>query len=106
MKALAVTASARHPQLANAPAAPEAGFPDLIVTSWQAAAAPVRTPREIVAKLHEATVRALRAPEVHERLTAIGFDVVAGSAEEFGRFMKSEVDRWTRVVQRGGIQPD
>jgi tripartite-type tricarboxylate transporter receptor subunit TctC len=106
MKALAVTAQARHAQLAQVPAAPEAGFPDLIVTSWQAAAAPIRTPREIVAKLSDATVRALRSPDVRERLTAIGFDVVAGSAEEFGRFMKSEVDRWTRVVERGGIKPD
>ncbi len=106
MKALAVTALARHPQLSNVSSAPEAGFPDLIVTSWQAAAAPVKTPREVVAKLHDATVRALRAPDVRERLTAIGFDVVAGSQEEFGQFMKAEVDRWTRVVQRGGIQPD
>ena len=106
MKALAVTATSRHPQLAGVPAAPEAGFPDLIVTSWQAAAAPVKTPREIVAKLNDAAVRALRSPEVRDRLTAIGFDVVAGSAEEFGRFMQAEVDRWTRVVERGGIKPD
>jgi len=39
-------------------------------------------------------------------MNQIGFDVVAGSAEEFGRFMKAEVDRWTRVVERGGIKPD
>jgi tripartite-type tricarboxylate transporter receptor subunit TctC len=106
MKALAVTAQARHPQLASVPAAPEAGFPNLIVTSWQAAAAPIKTPREIVARLNEATVRALRSPDVRERLTAIGFDVVAGSAEEFGRFMQAELDRWTKVVERGGIQPE
>ncbi len=57
-------------------------------------------------KAQRAAVRALRSPDVRERMTAIGFDVVAGSAEEFGQFMKAEVDRWTRVVQRGGIQPD
>jgi tripartite-type tricarboxylate transporter receptor subunit TctC len=106
MKALAVTAGKRHPQLPEVPAAGEAGFPDLVVTSWQAAAAPAKTPREIVAKLNEATVKALRAPDVSERMKQIGFDVVAGTPEEFGKFMKAEVDRWSAVVQRGGIKAE
>jgi tripartite-type tricarboxylate transporter receptor subunit TctC len=84
----------------------ESGYPDLIVTSWQAAAAPAKTPRDIVARLNEASVKALRSPDVRERLTQIGFDVVAGTPEEFGKFMKNEVDRWTRVVKQGGIKPD
>jgi tripartite-type tricarboxylate transporter receptor subunit TctC len=106
MKALAVTAKTRHPQLPDVPTVVEAGFPDLVVTSWQAAAAPARTPREIVAKLNDATVKALRSPEVAERMNQIGFDVVASSPEQFGRFMREEVERWTRVVQKGGIKPD
>jgi tripartite-type tricarboxylate transporter receptor subunit TctC len=106
MKALAVTAKARHPQLADVPTVAEAGFADLVVTSWQAAGAPVKTPREVVAKLNDAMVRALRSPDVRERMTQIGFDVVAGTPEEFGAFMKAEVDRWTRVVEKGGIKPD
>jgi tripartite-type tricarboxylate transporter receptor subunit TctC len=106
MKALAVTAGKRHPQLPDVPSAGEAGFPELVVTSWQAAAAPAKTPREIVAKLNEATVKALRAPDVSERMKQIGFDVVAGTPEEFGRFMQQEVDRWTKVVQRGGIKAE
>jgi len=106
MKALAVTAKARNPQLPNVPTTAEGGFPDLVVTSWQAAAAPAKTPREIVAKLNDAAVKALRAPDVRERMSQIGFDVVAGTPEEFGRFMKEEVDRWTEVVNRGGIKPE
>jgi tripartite-type tricarboxylate transporter receptor subunit TctC len=106
MKALAVTAGKRHPQLPDVPSAGEAGFPELVVTSWQAAAAPAKTPREIVAKLNEATVKALRSPDVSERMKQIGFDVVAGTPEEFGRFMQQEVDRWTKVVQRGGIKAE
>ena len=46
------------------------------------------------------------APEVRERMTAIGFDVVAGTPEEFGQFMKAEVERWTKVVERGAIKPE
>jgi tripartite-type tricarboxylate transporter receptor subunit TctC len=106
MKALAVTAKTRHPQLPDVPTVVEAGLPDLVVTSWQAVAAPAKTPREVVAKLSDATVKALRSPEVSERMNQIGFDVVASSPEEFGRFMREEVNRWTRVVQKGGIKPD
>ena len=106
MKALAVTAKSRHPQLADVATVAEAGFPDLVVTSWQAAAASAKTPRDVVAKLHDATVRALRSPEVRERMTQIGFDVVAGTPDEFGQFMKAEVERWTKVVERGGIKPE
>jgi tripartite-type tricarboxylate transporter receptor subunit TctC len=54
----------------------------------------------------KATVKALRSPDVSERMSQIGFDVVASSPEEFGRFMREEVNRWARVVQKGGIKPD
>jgi tripartite-type tricarboxylate transporter receptor subunit TctC len=106
MKALAVTAKARHAQLPEVPAVGEAGMPDLVVTSWQAAAAPAKTPREVVARLNEATVKALRAPDVSARMNQIGFDVVASSPEEFASFMKGEVERWTRVVAKGNIKPE
>jgi tripartite-type tricarboxylate transporter receptor subunit TctC len=106
LKALGVTSKSRMPQLPEVPTMAESGYPDLVVTSWQAAGAPARTPREIIARLNEASVRALRSPEIRDRLTQIGFDVVASTPEEFGQFMKAEVDRWTSVVQRGGIKPD
>src|SRR3954467_6269283 len=106
MKALAVTAKTRNPQLPDVPTVVEAGMPDLVVTSWQAAAAPAKTPREVVQKLNDAMVKALRSPEIRERMNQIGFDVVASSPEEFGRFMREEVDRWARVVQKGNIKPD
>ena len=51
-------------------------------------------------------VKALRSPDVSERMAQIGFDVVASSPDEFGKFMRDEVGRWTRVVQKGGIKPD
>ena len=106
MKALAVTAKARHAQLPDVPNAAEAGAPDLVVTSWQAAAAPAKTPKEIVARLNDAMVKALRSPDVSQRMQQIGFDVVASSPDEFGAFMKGEVERWTRVVQKGNIKPE
>ena len=106
IRALAVTGRARATQLPDVPTMAESGYPDLVVTSWQAAAAPAKTPREIVARLNDAAVKTLRSPDIRERLTQIGFDVVASTPEEFGKFMKDEVERWTRVVKRGGIKPD
>jgi tripartite-type tricarboxylate transporter receptor subunit TctC len=106
LRALAVTARTRAPLLPEVPTMAEAGYPELVVTSWQAAAAPAKTPREVVARLNDASVRALRSPEVRERLTQIGYDVVASTPEEFGKFMQEEVARWTKVVERGGIKPD
>jgi tripartite-type tricarboxylate transporter receptor subunit TctC len=106
IRALAVTGRSRAAQLPDVPTMAESGYPDLIVTSWQAAGAPAKTPKEIVARLNDAAVKSLRSPDVRERLTQIGFDVVASTPEEFGKFMQEEVDRWTRVVQRGGIKPD
>jgi tripartite-type tricarboxylate transporter receptor subunit TctC len=106
MKALAVTAKARHPQLPQVPSVTEAGVPDVVVTSWQAAAAPAKTPKEVVDRLHGAMVKALRSPDIAERMNQIGFDVVASSPEEFAAFMKGEVERWTRVVAKGNIKPE
>src|SRR5437667_76713 len=106
IRALAVTANSRAAALPDVPTMAEAGYPGLIVTSWQAAAAPAKTPREVVARLNDTMVKALRSPDVRDRLTAIGFDVVASTPEQFGQFMKNEVERWTQVVQRGGIKPD
>ncbi len=106
LRPLAVTAKARVPTIPDVPTMAEAGFPDLVVTSWQAAGAPAKTPRDIVLKLNDAAVKALRSPEIRERLSGIGFDVVASTPEEFGQFMQAEVERWTAVVQRGNIQPN
>ena len=106
IRPLAVTARSRAAALSDVPTMVEAGFPELVVTSWQAAAAPAKTPREVIVKLNDAAVKALRSPEIRDRLIGIGFDVVATSPEEFGQFMNAEIDRWTKVVQRGGIKPD
>ncbi len=106
MKACAVTAKARHAPRPDVPSVAEAGLPQLVVTSWQAAAAPAKTSREIVERLNQAAVKALRSPDIAERMAQIGFDVVASTPEEFAKFMHDELGRWTQVVQRGGITPD
>src|SRR5258706_5270443 len=106
MKALAVTAPTPHPQLPNVPTTVEAGFPDLVVTSWQAVAAPAKTPREIVAKLNDASAPALRSPEIRASTTQIRVDVVARTSVGLCRFIQEEGQAGTKVVDPGDTQPD
>jgi tripartite-type tricarboxylate transporter receptor subunit TctC len=63
---------------------------------------PVKTPREVVQKNNALINEALRQPDVRERLTAIGFDVVGGGAEENADYLRREVARWSRMVQLTG----
>jgi tripartite-type tricarboxylate transporter receptor subunit TctC len=106
LRALAVTSKARSPLLPDVPTMIESGLPGFEVTSWQAVATTKGTPREAVATLQSAVAKALRSPDVEERLTKIGFDVVASTPEQFGAFMKAEIERWRKVVTTSGIQPD
>ena len=84
----------------------EAGFPEHRGDVMAGGRAPAKTPRDVVAKLNEAVVKALRSPDVRERMSQIGFDIVAGTPEEFGTFMQDEVSRWTQVVNRGNIKTE
>lgn len=106
LKAIAITSRQRHPVLPNVPTVIESGIPDFEVTSWQAMMAPANVPAPILARLNAEAVAALKHPEATQRLEQIGFTVVAGSAEEYGRFQRAEIERWRRVVQTAGIRAE
>ena len=61
-------------------------------------------PREIVAKLHEATVKALRLPDVQEKLAAQGWDLTGSTPAEFAIFLRAEAEKWSKVVKSAGIK--
>ncbi|MFC3126559.1 Bug family tripartite tricarboxylate transporter substrate binding protein [Pseudoroseomonas globiformis] len=106
LRALMVTDSKRHRTLPNVPTAAEAGMEDFIVTSWQAVMAPAGLPPAVAKQLHGAVTEALLHPDVKPRMEQIGFDVVANTPEEFGRFQQAEIGRWREVIQRAGIKPE
>ncbi len=104
LRALAVTAPERHPQMPDVPTMAEAGFADFNVTSWQAMMGPANLPTPIRDRVAEEARKALRAPDSAERLTRMGFDVVASTPEEFRTFQAAEVKRWTEVVKAAKIE--
>lgn len=103
LRALAVTAAKRFPGLAEVPTVIEAGVPGYDVASWNALAAPAKTPRPVVDKVRAALVRALAAPEVQKRYAELGVEGRASTPEELKDFYAAETKRWTRVVERAGI---
>ena len=103
LKALAVTSDKRADALPDVPTIAEAGVADLVVYSWQAAAAPKGLPAEVRAKLETELNAAANAPDVKKQFTHLGFDVVATTGAQFADFLKAEVDRWKTVVETGKI---
>ena len=103
LRALAVTAGKRQPQLPDVPTVQEAGVRGYDVASWNALAAPAKTPRAVIDKVHEALVKALAAPDVQKRFAELGVEGRPSSPDHLRDFYASETRRWTQVVERAKI---
>jgi tripartite-type tricarboxylate transporter receptor subunit TctC len=106
LRAIAVAANKRLPQLPNVPTMAEAGLPDFEVSSWNGLFAPARTPPEIIARLHSEAVKALAAPDVREKLLAQGAEPVGSTPEEFRAYIRAEIEKWGRVIRASGARVD
>jgi tripartite-type tricarboxylate transporter receptor subunit TctC len=106
MRALGVTTTARIAALPDVPTIAEAGVPGFEAVQWGGLLVRTGTSRDIIARLHKETTAILRTPEVKDRLSADGNEVVAGTPEEFGALIKAEIVKWARVVKAAGIQPE
>lgn len=102
LRALAVTGMQRDPTLPDVPTVTESGIKGYDVVVWLGVMAPARTPPEIINRLNEAMVRALREPEVSARLKEFGMQVYASSPSEFARFLSAERAKWEPIVRTSG----
>ncbi len=103
LRVMAVAARGRQVALAGVPTLAEAGFPEFENSSWVGFFAPAHTPLVIAERLNRAIRESLRAPEVMQRLDALGFVPEAGSQAEFAAFIRGELSKWARVVQVTGF---
>jgi tripartite-type tricarboxylate transporter receptor subunit TctC len=103
LKPLAISSEKRNPALPEVPTLAEAGYSDIVVYSWQAAAAPKGLPKDVRTKLDKAAIDALKSPEVTTKFNDLGFEVVANSSDEFATFLGTELARWKSVIETGNI---
>lgn len=105
LRALGVTGSERSSVLPDLPTVAEAGVPGYEATQWYGLFAPAKTPKEIIGKLHGAMTAVLHSPPVKEKFTSDGAQPVGNTPEEFARVLRSETEKWAKVVRIAGIEP-
>jgi tripartite-type tricarboxylate transporter receptor subunit TctC len=106
MTGLAVTALKRSELAPDVPSVAELGLPQLESLAWIGLGAPAGTPREIVARLAAEARRQLGAAQAREVLGRQGFEVVAGTPEEFSRWIRAEAGKWSQVIRASGATVD
>jgi tripartite-type tricarboxylate transporter receptor subunit TctC len=102
---LAVSSPARIPLLPEVPSIVEAGYPAAQFRFWTGVSAPVKTPREIVDKLHDATEKALAEPALREKLAKLGVVPEQMSVEEFGKFFREDLAATVQLAKDANLQP-
>jgi tripartite-type tricarboxylate transporter receptor subunit TctC len=106
LRALAITSKVRSPLFPDLPTMAEAGVPGFEVQNWQGLIAPAGTPAAIIRTLNEAVNKALMDPTIKEQMLAQGNELGGGSPEVFAALIKSEADRWGKLVKSAAIKPE
>ena len=106
VRALGVTSKKRWKDFADVPTLVEAGLPDFDVISWSGFAAPPKTPKPIIDRLHKEILRAIAVPEVRSRLQAFGAEVGGTTPAEMRDLVARQLKVWTKVAKEANIQLD
>jgi len=106
LRALAVSTATRAAVLPEVPTVAESGLPGYSNNSWNGVLMPAGTPRDLVTRLNAELVRILQLPDVRERLTAVGADIVGSTPEQFAALIRSEIDKLAKVVRAAKIRID
>lgn len=106
LRAIAQTGLKRSVHLPDLPTVAESGVPGYDVTSWYGFFVPARTPAAIISRLNADIVAVLKTPEVNKRLVGLGADVVPTAADEFGRIVRDEIQKWAKVVKASGAKAE
>ena len=106
VKALAVSSGTRFAGSPDIPSAVEAGIAGMDVKLWFGLFAAAKTPKSVIAKLNQEIGEILRAPETQETFLKQGVAATPGTPEELGEWVKTELARWTPIIQAAGIRAD
>ena len=106
LKALAVTSPERLPLMPNVPTIAESGFPGYDMDTWIGMFVPRATPAAVVKVLHEATLEALKSPQVRERVESQAGRIIGGSPEQLDALVAEDIKRYTKIVRDFGIKAE
>jgi tripartite-type tricarboxylate transporter receptor subunit TctC len=106
LRALAVTSGKRFESVAKLPTVAEAGVPGYEAVSWNGIAAPAATPAAILTRVQADTARVLQLPDIKDRFSKDGIEPVGSTPEQFAAHVRSEREKWGKVVKTAGIQPN
>ena len=104
VKILAVAAGQRYPGLPDVPTVAQAGVPGYAATSWNAIAAPARTPAAVIERLNQAINQALAAPDVREKLALQGVVARGSSPAQMGKLVNDDTEKWRKVIEGAKIE--
>jgi len=104
LRGIAVTGAKRSPHLLDIPTVAEAGIPGFVSETWFGISAPAALPAEITARLTSASLQAVQRPEWRERLNRSGFEITTLPGEDFTRHIRSEIEKWGRIVRQSGAK--
>jgi tripartite-type tricarboxylate transporter receptor subunit TctC len=102
LRALGISTARRSQLLPDMPTISEAGVPGFEVLTWSGICAPARTPNAVIARLNDVIVTGVSSRETREKFAALGADVVANSPDAYGKFMVSELAKWSRAIKESG----
>jgi tripartite-type tricarboxylate transporter receptor subunit TctC len=106
LRALAIGDSRRSTLMPDLPTVSEAGVPGYHAVIWNGILAPARTPPRVIARLNQEIVDIVRVAEFRARLASVGSEVMGSTPAEWGRFIETEIAKWTKIAKLAGIKPD
>ena len=106
LRALAITTKNRSNAMPDLPTVAESALPGYDFSSWYGLMVPARTPQPIVTRLHAETVKALKAPDLQQKLAGEGCEPVGGTPAELEAYIKTEMARWAKIVKASGMHAE
>jgi tripartite-type tricarboxylate transporter receptor subunit TctC len=104
VRAIGVAQARRTPAAPEIPTIAEAGFPGFEVTSWQGFLAPAGTPPAVINRLNAEILKALAMPDVRDRLTGQGVEIVTSTPQAFAELIRRDAETWSKVVKATGTK--
>ncbi len=106
VRAIATSSAVRNPAVPELPTVAESGLPGFESGTWYALLGPAGTPREIIMRINTAVAQVTQVPDLRDRVVASGGELLGGTPEQAGTYVRNEITKWGKVIAAARVQPD